>query len=103
MCANITNAKTLPVPAQKLPAELKDQIIKNLNYPIDAKSESIEGEVWMKISIDENSKIKIVDLSATNPQLGEYVKTELSFLYVENPGCSPDQVYYLKVRFDLTM
>jgi hypothetical protein len=102
LCATSTNAKTLPVPAQKLPKELKEQIVKQLDYPRQAKAELIEGDVWLKVSVDENSKVKIVDLSATDPQLGEYVKKELSSLQVENPGCSPDQVYYLKVKFHLT-
>ena len=101
LCVTFTSAKTLPVPAQKLPKELKEQIVKQLDYPKQARNELIEGDVWIKVCVDENSKVKIIDLSATDPQLGEYVKKELSSLHVENPGCSPGQEYYLKVRFHL--
>ncbi len=98
----LVNAKTLPAPAAKLPVELKSEIMKHLTYPQEAKSQLIEGDVWLKVCVDETSQVKVVDLSSTNPDLGAYVKKELSSLYVENPGCAKGEVFYLKVRFDLT-
>jgi hypothetical protein len=101
-CTTMVNAKTLPAPAAKLPVELKSEIMKHLTYPQEAKSQLIEGDVWLKVCVDEESHVKVVDLSSTNPDLGEYVKQELSSLYLENPGCTKGEVFYLKVRFDLT-
>lgn len=96
------HAKKLPTVAAKLPTNLKETIAENLDYPKKAEMSLIEGDVWLKVCVTEESVIKIVDLSATNPLLGEYVKKELGSLYVENPGCQAGQVYYLKVKFDLT-
>jgi len=97
----LVGAKKLPTVAAKLPVNLKEAIIDDLNYPKAAKLNNLEGDVWMKICVTEESKVKVIDLSSTNPDLGEYVKKELSSLYVENPGCNTGQVYYLKVKFDL--
>lgn len=98
----IASAKKLPTVAEKLPANLKEMITDNLDYPKDAKAQLLEGDVWMKICVSDESTLNVVDISSTNPNLGEYVKKELSSLYVENPGCKSGHVYYLKVKFDLT-
>ncbi|MDA3892830.1 MAG: hypothetical protein PF517_14305 [Salinivirgaceae bacterium] len=95
-------AKKLPAVAAKLPVQLKGVITENLSYPSGALNQYLEGDVWMKICVTDESKIKVIDLSSTNPELGVYVKKELSSLYVDNPGCKAGQVYYLKVKFDLT-
>jgi hypothetical protein len=97
------SAKKLPTVAAKLPATLKDIITKNLDYPNDARLDLLEGNVWMKVCVTGKSKIKVVDISSTTPELGVYVKKELSSLYVDNPGCDTGQVYYLKIKFDLIM
>lgn len=97
------SAKKLPTMAAKLPTTLKDVITENLNYPFETKSENLEGDVWMKICVNEESKIQVIDISSTNQELGVYVKKELSSLYVNKPGCKAGQVYYLKVKFDLNM
>lgn len=94
-------AKKLPTVAAKLPNHLKEVITDQLNYPDKARHDYVEGEVWMKICVNEASVLRVVSISATNPELGEYVKKELSSLYVENPGCKAGQVFYLKVKFDL--
>ena len=99
----ITNvqAKKLPTVAAKLPSHLKEVITDQLTYPDFAEDNYIEGEVWMKVCVTDASVIKIVDISSTNQKLGNYVKKELSSLYVEKPGCKAGQVFYLKVKFDL--
>lgn len=99
----VVSAKEPPAVAAKLPSQLKEVISENLNYPRNAKSQNLEGDVWMKICVTDDSRIKVVDISATNQELGSYVKEELSSIYVDNPGCKAGQVYYLKVKFDLNM
>lgn len=94
-------AKKLPTVAAKLPVNLKQSISDVLEYPEQAIANNLEGDVWMKVCVSDESKVKIIDLSATNPELGEYVKEELSSLYVDNPGCKAGQVFYLKVKFSL--
>lgn len=97
------SAKKVPTVAAKLPTTLKNVIAKSLYYPNDARLDLLEGDVWMKVCVTGESKIKVVAISSTTPELGVYVKKELSSLYVDNPGCNADQVYYLKIKFDLIM
>lgn len=101
LCSGTMYAKKLPSVAVKLPSELKQAITDQLQYPDYAKDNYIEGVVWMKICVTDASTIKIVDISASNQELGKYVKKELSSLYIEKPGCKQNQVFYLKVKFDL--
>jgi len=98
---SVVSAKNLPAVAAKLPAEFKQEIVDQLDYPNFAKENLIEGEVWMKVTLTEKSEVRVVDLSSTNPELGEYVKKELSNLYVEDADFPTGNVYYLKVNFDL--
>lgn len=95
------SAKKLPAVAAKLPADFKQEITKHLDYPDFAKDDMLEGEVWMRITLDENSTVKIVDLSSTEPSLGKYVKNELSNLKIENTSFQAGNVYFMKVKFDL--
>jgi len=97
----IVNAKKLPAAAAKLPADFKQEISRNIDYPAFAKNSMIEGEVWIKVTLDENSKVRIVDLSATNPDLGEHVKNELNDLTIKSKGFQVGNIYFMKVKFDL--
>ncbi|MFA6402230.1 MAG: hypothetical protein WCX31_11500 [Salinivirgaceae bacterium] len=95
------SARELRYVDQKLPVEFKKAISKHLHYPEYAKMNNIEGEVWMQVTIDENCNVLIVDLSATNPELGSYVIKELSELCVKNSKIQAGDVYMLKVKFDI--
>lgn len=95
------NAKKLPAVAAKLPVEFKQEIVKNLDYPSFAELNQIEGEVWMRVIVSDNSRLSVVDLSATNQELGNYVRTELTDMLVQNSSMIRGEVYYLKVKFDL--
>lgn len=95
------SAKNLPAVAAKLPADFKTEIAKHLDYPGWAQNTLVEGEVWMRVTLDDNSAVKIVDLSATNPELGDYVKEELSDLTVKSKNFKAGMVYFMKVKFDL--
>ncbi len=95
------SAKNLPAAAAKLPADFKQELAQHIDYPDFAEDNMIEGEVWMKVTLDESSKVRIVDLSATNPGLGEHVKNELTDLTIENTSFKAGNVYFMKVKFDL--
>ncbi len=95
------SARSLPAVAAKLPSDLKEAITQEIDYPNFAEENMIEGEVWMRVTVTNDDKVKIVDLSATQPELGEYVEQELSDLYVGNSGVQSGQVYFLKLEFDL--
>lgn len=95
------SAKRLPAAAAKLPADFKKEITKHIDYPNFAKTNLIEGEVWMKVTLDESSKVKIIDLSATNPKLGKHVQNELANLTIKNTSLKFGNVYFMKVKFDL--
>ncbi len=95
------SAKNLPAVAAKLPSDLKEAITQEIDYPDFADESMTEGEVWMKVTVTKDDKVKIVDLSATQPELGEYVEQELSDLYIPNSGVQSGQLYFLKLEFDL--
>lgn len=88
--------------ATLLPEDFKQEIVKHIDYPEAARKANVEGEVWMKVTLDENSKVRIVDLSATAPELGDHVKTQLADVAIENTGLFAGNVYLMKVKFDLT-
>lgn len=98
---SVVNAKKLPTVAEKLPANIKTEIINQLHYPNFAQNQAIEGDVWIKLGLTDNSEVKIIDLSATNPKLGEYVKGKLNNMSVESANVSITDTYYLKVKFDI--
>lgn len=95
------SAKKAPAVAAKLPADFKQEVAKHIDYPSFAKNNMVEGVVTMRVTLDENSMVKIVDLSSTNPELGNYVREELTDLSIENTSFKAGNVYYMKVRFDL--
>ncbi len=87
--------------AAKVPTGLKNAVIDELIYPEFAQNKNLEGQVYMRITIDQDSNVKIVGLSSTTPYLGNYVREQLANTYVKRPGCKPGQVYLMKVNFDL--
>ncbi len=95
------SAKNVPTVAEKLPSELKEVITDALDYPKHAQSSFTEGDVWLKICVSDDATLRVVDMSATNPELGEYVKTKLSTLSLPNTPCKKGKEYFLKVSFDL--
>ncbi len=99
--AGVANAKSLPNVAEKVPANLKQEIADNLKYPQFAQENQIEGDVWLKLAVTEDSQLKIVELSATNQELGNYVKQELADMMTTGTNQSFKNLYYLKVKFDL--
>jgi hypothetical protein len=95
------SAKNLPATAAKVPVEFKQEIINRIDYPTYAQYNFIEGEVWLKLALNENSELRVIDISSTDQKLGKHVKKELSTLFVENAESSEFNVYYLKLKFDL--
>lgn len=95
-----TEFQTIKI-AAKLPEGLKKAVTDKLVYPSYAQRRNLEGQVYMRLCVCNESTVKIVGLNATNPYLGAYVQKELAELYVEDPGCAPGQVYLLKIDFDL--
>lgn len=100
--ANAISAKNTPSVEAKLPNDFKQEIIKHIDYPRSAQEKLIEGEVWMRVTLDNNSKVEIVDMSATNPALGKHVQNELTNLSIENTSFKNGNIYYVKVKFELT-
>lgn len=97
------SAKHLPAAAAKLPADFKQEVTKHIDYPTFAQENMIEGEVWMKVTLDEASKVKIIDLSSTHKELGEHVQNELANVTITNTSFQNGNVYFMKVKFDLFM
>lgn len=95
-----TEFETIKV-ASKVPSGLKNAVTKQLVYPKHAQYKNLEGQVYMRLTVDINNNVKIVELNATNAYLGKYVTKQLASTSVENPGCKPGQVYMMKINFDL--
>lgn len=95
------NAKDISGKATQLPVDFKQEIVKHINYPEAASKASVEGEVWMKVTLDENSKVDIIDLSATHPELGNHVKNELANKTINNTSFIKGNIYYMVVKFNL--
>jgi len=90
-----------PPVAAKLPSDFKQEIAKHINFPSFARSNLIEGVVTMRLTLDDSSMVRIIELDSSNPELGEYVRTELSDLTIKNTSFQPGNIYYMKVRFNL--
>lgn len=95
-----TEFETITV-ASKVPTGLKKAVTSQLLYPAFAQQRNLEGQVYMRLTVDNNNNVKIVSMNATTPYLGKYVKEQLAATYVKNPGCKPGQVYMMKINFDL--
>lgn len=87
--------------ANTLPTSFKEEITKNIDYPSFAQENMVEGEVWMKVTLNENSKVEIVDISSTNPELKEFVLAELNDVTIENTSIKAEDIYFMKVKFEL--
>lgn len=90
-----------PATEAKLPSDFKSEISKHITYPNDLRKSSVEGVVTMRITLTENSNVKIVELSSTNPDLGDHVKKQLSDLCIKNTSLQSGNIYYMRVRFNL--
>lgn len=90
-----------PPAAAKLPTDFKAEISKHINYPSFAQKDLIEGVVTMRLTLDDSSHVKIVELDATNLGLGNHVRNELAGLEIKNTSFEPGNIYYMKVRFNL--
>ncbi len=97
---NMVSAGTEAKVAEKLPAAFKNQISKQISYPSFAEEAGLEGEVWIEVSVNENNVLEIVDLSATNQELGQHVKDQISNVMIKKANVEPGKVYIMKVTFD---
>lgn len=97
-----TSMATTPPPvAAKLPTDFKQEIAKHIDYPSFARDNAIEGVVTMRLTLDDSLMVKIVALDSSSPELGRYVKQELTNLTIKNTSFVPGNIYYMKVRFNL--
>lgn len=99
--STLTSAKNSPTVASKLPDVIKEAINDKMDYPKYSKNNGIEGEVWMRFVVTNESKLEIIELSSTHPKLGDYVNDELKDFYIADGIKYKDSEYYLKVSFDL--
>lgn len=95
------SAKTLPTVAAKVPADVKSEIIEKVNYPSFERNHLIEGEVWMKFTLSEDSHLKVLEVSSTDKGLGEHVKNQLTDAVLQSANNRAGETYYLKLKFDL--
>lgn len=87
--------------AKKVPNNVKKAIYKELTYPEYAEQKNMEGQVYLRITVDEDNMLKVIGMNATSPYLGGYVKHKLKSTQIKNPGTKPGQVYIMKVDFEM--
>ena len=80
---------------------LSEQITRYVQYPSFAAQKNIEGVVRLSYVIDENQRLKVLDIQSPNAELREYVRTQIDGQIVASPGSVPTSVKYLKLRFKL--
>jgi outer membrane biosynthesis protein TonB len=79
--------------------QIKTTISNSLIYPSFAKEDNIEGDVWVKVQIDENGKLKVVQSNAMDDVLENYTRNKIESLKVDEPG--KPAALYLQVTFRL--
>jgi hypothetical protein len=92
--ASVLSAKTVS-------EEIKTEVNKHMVYPTIAQEQMIEGEVWIKVAMDENKTVRIVEISSTNAALREIVKKQVAHISIENTGLKEGDVYIMKYKYDL--
>ena len=85
--------------ATPVPEGLKKAVNAKLNK--GAQKCKTSGEVYMRLCVDQNNDVKIIEMNASKPCLFKYVSNQLSATHVKKPGCLPGQVYMMKVRFEI--
>lgn len=85
--------------ATSVPKGLKSAVLSELSN--GRKNCLSEGEVYLRLCVNQENYVKIVEMNATKPCLKKYVNQQLSSTYVKNPGCLPGQVYMMKVNFNI--
>ncbi len=94
-------ATSVPENTKTLPLSVKTQILSELKYPLSAKSEKIEGDVVIKIVFTDNNTIKLIDYSASNIKLGDYVSKKFAQLKINSDSVTLNKEYSLKIKFEL--
>lgn len=87
--------------AENTNSVLKQEIAKGIEYPKFAKDNLLEGTVWLQVSVNEESKIEVVYWSATNVELGQYVKKQLKDITVSNASIEKGKMHNMKFKFEL--
>jgi hypothetical protein len=77
--------------------ELEKTIRKSVSYPDFAKSEKMHGLVLVKYEVLENGSVKVYDMNASHPDLGQYVQERLERLVFSD--ASATGVHYAKFNF----
>ncbi len=87
--------------ATEVPKGIKNAIQKKLFYTEFAQNKNIEGQVYLRLTVDENNMLHIIDMNATTPYLGKQVTKQLAYTKVKKPGCKAGQVYIMRINFDI--
>lgn len=86
----------------EVPKGIKNAVLNNLFYTEYAQDMQLEGEVYLYLTVDNDNRLEIVRLKASDRYLGKYVKEQLNSTIIKNPGCNPGDTYMMKVNFDLS-
>ncbi len=97
----VSMAKPLPFPEpeNRLPDNVKNQIINQLNYAQFVQSKAIEGEVFVQLKVTADKKLELVAINASNDQLREYVAQALANGTIKLKKALPATDYCLKLAF----
>ncbi len=78
---------------------IKKMIRKSLVYPSFAKAENFEGDVWVKVNVDPNGNLKVVESNSMHKLLESYTRIKIEGLKTEMTGQSAD--LYLRISYKM--
>ncbi len=101
LLAIVTLGLSSVLSAKTISENVKTEISKHMVYPTLAQEQMIEGEVWIKVAMNENQEVTVVEISSTNPELKALVQAQVENISIENTDIQMNEVVIMKFKYDL--
>jgi len=89
------------IPTQPVKKDVKEkvrlEIAKSITCPDFIEENDVINQVKAIVEVDDNGRVKVLEINSANSQLKDYVSSRLENLAVKNPGQS--QKFILLIRF----
>lgn len=81
--------------------ELKQILNEQIKYPKDAQENLMSGFAVVALTVNEDGKIKVEDISASSPYFKEYVESKLQELVLNDAYKYEGETIYFRFDFKL--
>ncbi len=78
---------------------LKETVISKIKYPEFARDQKLEADVYVSLTVADNGEIIVNQTNSVNPELMEYVKTELAKIKVNLDNEVIGKTFYYRITF----